>query len=272
MAYNPLIDLRQRTKRPPAKLESGDRSWWVRWLRRALQKHGFMEADYPVDDYFDIHTRDCLQAFQVLRQIVGDGVLGPVSLSHLAVPSARLVAPNNDLQWVSTRDDIGYETYRRGLEEAFKGAREIGGNNKGVWVQKYMGQEGLPWCVAFATWCYRTACGFIATPRKYDETWSSSRLWQEARDKGLNWICQYPAQAETGDFVLVRGGTTGHKHTAIFSHTSNGDVWVVEGNARGGEWMKPHYRVPFTRDAVRIGKYPARAVDIVKLRPLGDGS
>jgi hypothetical protein len=71
------------------------------------------------------------------------------------------------------------------LTELGNGAGEVGSNNRGPHVAKYMGAEGLPWCVGFATWCYKQACTQLGLARLLTERWSSSRLASQARALGL---------------------------------------------------------------------------------------
>ena len=53
-------------------------------------------------------------------------------------------------------------------EELNAGAREIGGNNLGPYVAKYLKPSGLkppqPWCAAFVSWCLTEVCHRLKVP------------------------------------------------------------------------------------------------------------
>jgi hypothetical protein len=53
------------------------------------------------------------------------------------------------------------------LEEQAAGAVEIGANNAGPWVQKYLGDHGpapQPWCAALVSWCFHEAARRLGVP------------------------------------------------------------------------------------------------------------
>ena len=131
------------------------------------------------------------------------------------------------------------------------------------------GREGLPWCVGFATWCYRQACARLGATPRLRERWSSSRLVAEAKRKGLlitrsaavsgrdcvgtgrAGILPAADAGRTGGragilpaavtgwkpvlpgcFFVLRGGVTGYRHTGLVRSVGDGYVTTVEGNTR----------------------------------------
>lgn len=113
-------------------------------------------------------------------------------------------------------------TLETALGELAAGAVETGGNNRGPWVRKYMGtgMEGQPWCVGFASWCYRQTCARLGLRPAIAERYSSSRLVREAESLGLlRDPTADPARCardvRPGCFFIVRGGPTGYRHTGI---------------------------------------------------------
>lgn len=199
-----------------------------------------------------------VRRFQYARHLAVDGAIGPVTWSHLC-----------------TGDTLHERIIQHALCELYGGAKEIGGNNKGPWVKKYMGVEGQPWCVGFATWCYRQARklfreAYPLLPFPGGPSWSSSALarWSKKHpewETHMGMVAQY---ARAGDFIILPGGPTGFKHTTLCLEVAGNDVLVIEGNVRGGGYDDPAARTPGTRDAVRLGKYPARDVVLVRLKPL----
>lgn len=236
-----ITELRRQRTRPPTfyrydfenKLQN---EWWEIIYNHPKLRHIEMGA--------------AIRDFQAQAGITADGICGPETWSHLA---KRDGSP-------------GERTVQVALQEAYSGAREIGGNNKGVWVQKYMAIQGYPWCVAFANWCYDTGhdddvpmhpwTGSTRSPR-----WSSSALVKWGRENKYDWdrLMDWRGAVRPGDcFVVVKGGRTGYKHTALLLDIDGDDIWVVEGNVRPRKWM------PWQRDVVRVGKYKAPQVVFVQ--------
>jgi hypothetical protein len=150
------------------------------------------------------------------------------------------------------------------LDELAHDAGETGGNNRGPWVKKYMGVEGQPWCVGFATWCYREACRALGAAPAITERWSSSRLVKEAIRLGVllqptdvhrarsgtsspatgdgvpatSGGGQSAPSLQPGHFFVVRGGPTGFAHTGLVRELHFDaagrltGVTTVEGNVR----------------------------------------
>lgn len=117
------------------------------------------------------------------------------------------------------------------LGEVAAGAREIGGNNAGPWVAKYLSvdgveRHGLPWCVGFYLWCWRQA-----GPLPVRFTLSSGTLWERMPRKE-RYEGYFPAWARPGD-ALFWNYSKEDKPTHVnmlHSVDSNGTVWAVGGN------------------------------------------
>lgn len=239
------LHLRELPGRPPLPMSLGDKGWWVGALRRLLTFHGELglPESAPASQEFGHSLRGIIMELQPTLGQKPDGVVD-------AELFAKLVCPGH------TAGDLALQA---GLIEAYRGAKEQGGNNKGPDCRKYAegtDKYGLAWCALFATWCH------IST-RKNGSLWfancnraSSSALFKEGNKKKR--VRDNPMDAVAGDLALVRGGSTGHKHTALVSHVANGYVYVVEGNVRPRKW------IPWQYDVVRLGKYPLKAVDIVR--------
>jgi len=250
MAFHPLEYFRTLNVRPPS-LTQGDQGWYVEMLHRLLDWHGELvlekasfddgKIEARPRDTFDWQFEDAVKRFQLKRGMVVDGVVGPVTWSHLVI---------------ANQYDAGQLALRVALQEAYGGAREVGGNNRGPFVYKYTnGREGpqWAWCVAFATWCHIQANHTLTCSRILKERFSSSRLWKEAERWKLR-----TTTPRIGDYVLVKGGPTKHKHTALYSHMVGNTVYVVEGNVRPRKWMS------LQCDTVRQGSYKRSQVDFVR--------
>lgn len=120
------------------------------------------------------------------------------------------------------------------LAEVAAGAREVGGNNEGPWVEKYLNadHEGrvdrrdLPWCVGFYLWCWRQA-----GPLPVRFTLSSGTLWErmprKERYEGI-----WPAWARPGDALFWNFGKDDKPTHVNMLHNvgQDGVVWTIGGN------------------------------------------
>lgn len=238
-----ITELRRQRTRPPTigYADGSTNTNLYGLLRRLLAQHGTLS----------------ISKFQAQAGIEVDGICGPETWSYLA-----------------KRDDSpGERTVQVALREAYSGAREIGGNNRGKWVLKY-GKEGLPWCVMFAVWCADPMYDKVPLHPWDGSYWSprysSSALVRWGKEKGFmryspNTVIvrvyedgEKECPIRPGCFVVVKGGRTGYKHTAILLDIDGDDIWVVEGNVRPRKWM------PWQRDLVRVGKYKASQVVFVQ--------
>jgi hypothetical protein len=127
------------------------------------------------------------------------------------------------------------------------GAREIGGNNRGPFVAKYLGPSGLkppqPWCAAFVSWCLLRATRKLELP---DQPYfiSAREMFNWARASGF-----LADQPKPGDLVFFsRGGLFSWKgHCGIVAAVSASKMAVIEGN-RGTRVQQFGYFLPETRN------------------------
>jgi len=202
-----------------ALLRRGSTGEAVEQLQRRLSELGYFLVP---DGIFGPATQAAVCAFQHDHGLAVDGIVGVRTRRALASAlasgsrSSQDGTSNSPLPNNATASLEGI-TLEFALAELAAGACEQGGNNRGPWVKKYMGEEGLPWCVAFATWCFRQACARRGREPAVRERWSSSRLVKEAKSKGL--LIKPGTQDEhrlaPGHFFVMRGGPTGYRHTGL---------------------------------------------------------
>jgi|GEM_PF-2910401 len=271
MSYSPIAQLRSvlRVKRPPT-LTVGRRCWYVRLLCRSLAAHGCAHPDWtdPAVAVPEVYTQELADAVVTFQQKHGlnvDGIVGPETWAWLTLPPL-----NGDSPRPQQPGQLALAWIRR---EALRGAREIGGNNRGPFVQKYTrsarhpdGIQGQPWCVYSASWCRRGAHESLGHKDPLTERASTSELVIEAHEAGL--LCAaserailigrqrpqrrllVPARKPIpGSYFCVLGGSTGAKHTGLLERFEGNRALVWEGNVRPRKW------IPFQRDAVRPGSY-----------------
>lgn len=130
-------------------------------------------------------------------------------------------------------------------DELEKGAGEVGGNNRGPWVEKYLAGAGLrppqPWCAAFACWCVHEACLQLHLPMPMRYTASALTLFHECQDEG--WQVQ---ACQPGDLVFWHRGYVGSGlgHVGIVEYVHDGKIQTIEGN-HTSQVAKFRYTWPF---------------------------
>lgn len=225
-------------------IKKGDKGSKVRDLQRLLRKRGLI---VEIDGEFGAATYAAVRAFQSENMdqhgqpLVVDGKVGPLSwwsLTHLKpdleVPSAVEydVMPPARLGG----NALGRRALQVAIEELKAGACEIGGNNCGKWVSKYLAPvgfaEGQPWCASFVSWCFLQACGGdkVRMPFPY----SSSARGMLSSLKKRNWA--YGPDSEyaprPGDLVIwwrvQADGWQGH--VGLVHQLRDGMLYTIEGN------------------------------------------
>lgn len=119
-------------------------------------------------------------------------------------------------------------------QELKKGAKEIGGNNRGTFVEKYLQGTGLkapqPWCAAFVSWCLYEAGRRLRVKPKLPYTAGSRVLLNAA--KRLKLVVPEP---ERGALVFwTRGNPEGpFGHVGIVCNREADKIVTIEGNKGG---------------------------------------
>lgn len=115
--------------------------------------------------------------------------------------------------------------------ELKRNAREIGGNNRGPFVEKYLAPTGLkapqPWCAAFASWCIREAARTLNVKPPLPYTASTRSLYDAAKRLGL-----LAPDPQAGDLVLwgLLSPPRRYGHTGIAVKRAGLRLVTIEGN------------------------------------------
>lgn len=123
-----------------------------------------------------------------------------------------------------------------GLREARRGVHEVGGNNRGPAIKRYLKGvglgEGYAWCDAFVSWCFHNAAG------KKVSIESASVGVSYARAASLGWTVKRPLHADVACFNFDnRGGFDDHTGFVVKVLGIAGLFWVLktcEGNTSSG--------------------------------------
>lgn len=122
------------------------------------------------------------------------------------------------------------------LREAARGVHEVGGNNRGPDVRKYLKivglGEGYAWCDAFVSWCLHRAAG-----RKVDVESASVGL-SYSRARTLGWAAKRPFRADIACFDFNGDGRfDDHTGFVVKVLSIKGLCWYLktcEGNTSSG--------------------------------------
>lgn len=228
----------------PSLLQKGDRGAGVKTLQTLLNDRGY---PVDVDDHFGAQTQRAVRAFQSQnldqhgQPLVVDGKVGPLSWWSLTHRKPAIETPAAvDYAKMPAKKEGGGKTGRRALSAAIAemkaGAREIGGNNRGPWVKKYLAPAGLDegnsWCASFVSWCYREACGGDENKMPFAYCPGARALLRQFKDR--NWAHEpaegYPPQP--GDIVVwwrvCLAGWQGH--VGLVHSLKDGMPYAIEGN------------------------------------------
>lgn len=223
-------------------MRKGDRGTQVSQLQQLLTQRGYAAE---VTGTFDTGTWRALRAFQTQnldqhgQPLVVDGVAGPLTWWSLQNPKPFIRTPTAvDYRVLPPNDGrtSGSVALAAAIGELKANAREIGGDNRGAFVRKYLApagiDEGNSWCAAFVSWCFLQAAGGSAPAMPFAYTPSARTLLAEFRQKGWS---QPPGSGYVpvpGDIVVwwrvSLAGWLGH--TGLVHSVQDGMLYTIEGN------------------------------------------
>jgi hypothetical protein len=223
-------------------LRKGDQGTQVSQLQQWLVQRGYW-AD--INGAFDLKTWQALRAFQTQnldqhgQPLVVDGVAGPLtwwSLQHpkpfietsTAVDYATLPAAGGSVP--------GRAALAAAIGELKAAAGEVGGNNRGPFVRKYLApagiDEGNSWCAGFVSWCFMQGSGGERASMPFAYTTSARSLLAEFKQLGWSNVPGGGYVPAPGDIVVwwrvSLAGWLGH--TGLVHSVRDGMLYTIEGN------------------------------------------
>lgn len=208
-----------------------------------------IQRGYPTtrSGMFDARTYQAVRAFQAQNMdqhgqpLVVDGKVGELtwwSLNH-AKPSIATPTAIDYLKLPST-DKGGGPLARAALaaaiEELRSGAGEVGGNNAGPWVKKYLTPAGVPegnfWCASFVSWCYLQACGGDQASMPFPYSPGARSMLQKLKARGYAQPPNGGYSPQAGDIVVWwRVQLSGWQgHVGLVHQVQDGMLYTIEGN------------------------------------------
>jgi hypothetical protein len=202
-----------------------------------------------IDGYFGNVTLRAVKAFQSQnldkhgRPLKMDGKVGEITWWSLKNTEPIVVRPVIDYYKMPDAalggSDVGRKALQTAIAEMKKGAGEIGGDNSGKYVAKYLQPAGLvppqSWCASFVSWCFLQAVGGAKTDMPYDYSAGAKDIRNQFRDKGWAFDINEGSGKvpEPGDIVVWwRGANISgwEGHIGLVHHCSDGFLYTIEGN------------------------------------------
>lgn len=225
-------------------LKKGDMGTGVAELQMLLIERGYPVA---IDGTFLSDTYRAVRAFQAQnldqhgQPLVVDGVVGPLTWWSLTHPKPIIETPSAiDFQSMPAAGMGGSALGRAALAAAIgelnAGAGEVGGDNRGPWVKKYLEpaglEEGQSWCASFVSWCYLQACAGDPAKMPFAYTPGARALLSKFKKKGWAYKPNSGYQPSPGDIVVwwreKLKGWLGH--VGFVHQLKDGMLYTIEGN------------------------------------------
>jgi len=206
------------------------------------------ELDYPVSvtGEFDSATERAVKAFQAKhvdkhqQPLTVDGAVGP--LTWWALENPRPYATGGDIAFdvlppmEHGESPLGRAALKIAIAELKAGAGEVGGNNKGLWVRKYMEPAGLsdgyPWCAAFVSWCFLQAVGGNRQDMPFHYSAGARAIFNQLKQQGRTFTADDDKLPKPGDIVCWwrTSLASGNGHIGLVHHCKDGFLYTIEGN------------------------------------------
>lgn len=224
-------------------IKYGSRGPAVRKLIDDLRRLGFV---LPRDDVFDLTVKRSVEAFQVGNvdasgmPLEVDGKVGQntrwaidAALGGLSPQTATFDPPGIP----AGGSTAGRAALKAALHEAALGHGEVGGNNTGPHVLKYLGDpklDGASWCAGFVSWCFKEGLGKAPV---FGHIVGAQALHDRMKTLGHAYQASLANPPQPGDIITWRRIDPGKpKKTAWYGHIgivhsfADGMLWTVEGN------------------------------------------
>lgn len=223
-------------------LKKGSTGPDVQTLQNILRE---LDYDVPVTGVFNTATQKAVKHFQSSHldkhntPLVVDGEVG--DLTWWALQNPRSIVSGGDIDFSIPPDTslggaaVGRKALEFAINELRSGAGEVGGNNKGPFVKKYMQPTGLgegnAWCAGFISWCFLQAAEGDKAAMPFRYTAGARNIFNQFKNKG--WLLNSDiTNLQPGDLVCWWRVSmpSGLGHIALVHHFKDGFLYTIEGN------------------------------------------
>jgi hypothetical protein len=220
----------------------GDQGPQITELQQLLVQRGYAAQ---VNGTFDTRTWQAVRAFQTQnldqhgQPLVVDGAVGPLSWWSLHNPKPHIEAPSA-IDYRSMPASGGSARGRAALaqviDELKAGAGEVGGDNRGPFVRKYLSPAGVPegnaWCAGFVSYCFMQGNGGDKRHMPFPYAVSARTMLSEFKRQGWSSTPGDGYLPKPGDIVVwwrvSLQGWLGH--VGLVHSVQDGMLYTIEGN------------------------------------------
>ncbi|MCZ6807995.1 MAG: CHAP domain-containing protein, partial [Deltaproteobacteria bacterium] len=185
------------------------------------------------------------------QPLMVDGVVGSVTWWALKTNDQdranhdRPFAPEFDTAF---RNALAARTVAVAMREMAAGAREIGENNRGEFVEKYLRGKTGAWCAGYASFCVEEASRDTNIPMPFNYTGGARNILRQLEAQGFAFDEGEPMG---GDLMFWwRSAPDSWKgHVEIVTHFAHGTVFSIGGNR--GKYPAPVRRFNYSIERER---------------------
>ncbi|HSF52483.1 MAG TPA: CHAP domain-containing protein [Algoriphagus sp.] len=225
-------------------LKKGSAGQEVRALQLLLQE---LDFNVQITGVFDTTTFNAVRTFQAGHldkngtPLEIDGKVGEITMWALQNPRSQVKTADINFTIMPGLEKGGHPIGRLALqfaiEELKAGAGEIGGNNMGKFVKKYMQPSGLgegeSWCAGFVSWCFLQAAGGDKSRMPFRYSAGARDIFNQFKAKGMHFLgTENGFLPQPGDIVAWWRVSlpSGKGHIGIVHHYADGFIYTIEGN------------------------------------------
>ena len=225
-------------------LTRGSKGSEVKELQRLLTERGYSvekDGDFGNQTYRAVRAFQSQNLDQHGQPLRIDGEVGPLTWWSLTHPKP-IIQPVSAVDYSTMPQAraggsvLGRAALKTALGEMIAGAREIGGDNRGKWVRKYLEPAGLgegeSWCASFVSWCFLASCGMDESRMPFPYCPGARELLRQFKKRDMARPPDSGYEPQPGDIVVWwRERLDGWKgHAGLVHQLKDGMLYTIEGN------------------------------------------
>lgn len=209
-------------------IKRGDLGKHVKLIQELLCLSGI---NVVIDGIFGPATEQAVRIYQASQSLIINGLVDQETFKFLTYQIQAALRPLDSANRTFREMVIAYAKQHLNSHP-----REVGGQNRGVWVRLYMdGKEGTdwPWCAGFVSFILKQACNSLSIPMPISPTPSCYIMAMDAIDKKMFLpeakVKDIDRERLTGCIFLVQKDSS-WGHTGIVIAAENDVMHTIEGN------------------------------------------